>query len=214
MQISKNQTQELFCQKYWKRVLSGNTKTVSRLSHSSNLADINQYLVGGYKPVLTKDIRGTIATLDKEFKCYEKIGKKLVLWRGVNGVKVAKNPYMKSLIEKCKALKKGDVLRMSEYAYATKDKEYALTYVHNDGILYEITVPKGSQIATGKYFNFPRSSMFLCTQNKIVKENDKKLHHIKLTYLHDKSYPKAKKQKESFLTKIRDFFNNNYFKSK
>ena len=63
---------------------------------------------------------------------------------------------------------------MREYAFASDDKTYAQDiYTQDDGILYEITVPKGARIADDWNYIFPRESMFLCTQNDVVKENNK-----------------------------------------
>lgn len=184
MQINKIQNQELFCKKYWKRVLSQNTTPVTKLSKSFSIREANQYLIGGYKPMGIKRITGVIAATDKDFKLYKPIEKELVLWRGICGAEVYKHPYMEALIEKCKKLKKGDILRMREYAYASDDKTYAQDiYTQDDGILYEITVPKGARIADDWNHTFPRESMFLCTENTVEKENNKKYNLIKLTYI-------------------------------
>ena len=73
---------------------------------------------------------------------------------------------------------------MREYAFASDDKTYAQDiYTQDDGILYEITVPKGARIADDWNYIFPRESMFLCTQNTVEKEKNKKYHLIKLTYI-------------------------------
>ena len=152
-----------------------------------------------------------IAETDKDFKIFKKTDKELTLWRGICGAELYKHPYMETLITKCKKLKEGDILRMREYAYATDDKTYAeKIYTQDDGILYEITVPKGAQIADDWNYTFPRESMFLCTQNELVKDKDKKYHLIKLTYLlpdnNNESSPNQKKQ--SFLQKLKTKFLN------
>lgn len=211
MHINKIQNQELFCKKYWKRVFSKDCKTVDKLSQSWDIREVNQYLIGGYKPMGRKNIAGIIAATDKDFKLYKPIEKELILWRGICGAEIYRHPYMEALIEKCKKLKKGDILRMREYAYASDDKAYAEgIYTQDDGILYEITVPKGAQIADDWNHTFPRESMFLCTQNELVKDKDKKYHLIKLTYLlpdnNNESSPNQKKQ--SFLQKLKTKFLN------
>lgn len=201
--------QELFCHKYWKRVLSEDNAEVSQLSKSMSIHGVNEYLIGGYKPMGKESVQSCIATTDKEFKLYKKTDKKIVLYRGIEGPEIFKNSFMNKLLEKCKKLKKGDILRMPEYAYATNEKEYALGYTSDNGILYEISVPKGSRIATDWYFNFPRGSMFLCTQNKVVNEESKKYNHIKLKYLPERPYPNKKASNNSILDKVKTFFNKN-----
>ena len=211
MQVNKFQNQELFCKKYWERVFSKDCKTVDKLSQSWDIREVNQYLIGGYKPMGRKNIAGIIAATDKDFKLYKPIEKELILWRGICGAEIYKHPYMEALIEKCKKLKKGDILRMREYAFASDDKTYAQDiYTQDDGILYEITVPKGARIADDWNYIFPRESMFLCTQNELVKDKDKKYHLIKLTYLlPDNNNESSRNQKkQSFLQKLKTKFLN------
>lgn len=207
MKVNKFQNQELFCKKYWERVFSKDCKTVDKLSQSWDIREVNQYLIGGYKPMGRKNIAGIIAATDKDFKLYKPIEKELILWRGICGAEIYKHPYMEALIEKCKKLKKGDILRMREYAFASDDKTYAQDiYTQDDGILYEITVPKGARIADDWNYRFPRESMFLCTQNDVVKENNKNFRLIKLTYLLPKSHKTTNKEsiKKNFWSNIKN----------
>ena len=211
MHINKIQNQELFCKKYWRHILSNNTTPTKNLSQSFYIHEINQYLMNGSKPMAGKKASLVIAETDKDFKNFKKTNKELTLWRGICGAEIYNNPYLEKLLAQCKELKEGDILRMREYAYASDDKAYAEgIYTQDDGILYEITVPKGAQIADDWNHTFPRESMFLCTQNELVKDKDKKYHLIKLTYLlpdnNNESSPNQKKQ--SFLQKLKTKFLN------
>ena len=207
MQVNKIKTPELFCQKYWKRFLSQNATPVESLSESFHIHDTNLYLIGGYKPISGKNLTSVIAMTDKEFKLYKPTDKKLTLWRGICGVEMYKHPYMKLLMAKCKKLKKGDILCMREYAYATDKKEQAQgIYTQNDGILYEITVPKGSRIADDWNYIFPRYSKFLCTENTAVKEENENYRLIKLTYLQPNSPLPQKPKQETFWQKLKSLF--------
>lgn len=205
MQTPKIQNQELFCHKYWKRMLANNNEQVNNLSQSFCIHEINQYLIGGYKPMKTENIMSAIAATDRDFKCYKKTEEKLTLWRGIDGAEMFKNPFMEALLKKCKKLKKGDILRMREYAFATDERIFAEGYTQNKGILYEITVPKGSRIADDWHYIFPRESKFLCTKNKPVNKNGRKFRHIKLTYLTDEQYNEAKKPNKSIWEKLKMF---------
>ena len=84
--------QELFCHKYWKRVLSEDNAEVSQLSKSMSIHGVNKYLIGGYKPMGRKNIAGIIAATDKDFKLYKPIEKELILWRGICGAEIYKHP--------------------------------------------------------------------------------------------------------------------------
>lgn len=206
MQVSKIQNQELLCQRYWKRILSNTKGEVDKLSKSFYIHEINQYLIGGYIPMKKIESVGSIiAATDKDFKCYKRTDKELTLWRGIDGAEIFQNPYMKMLIEMCKKLKSGDILRMREYAFASDEQIYAENYTQDDGILYEIIVPKGARIADDWNYIFPRESLFLCTQNDLIKKNNKQFHHIKLTYLKNKSSFDANISDENILHKIKSF---------
>ena len=208
MQINKIQNQELFCQKYWKRILSKENKPVNKLSQSFHIHEINQYLIGGYRPMAGKNIANIVRETDKDFKFFKPTDKELVLWRGIDDTEIYKHPYIQALNSKCKKLKEGEILRMREYAYATDDKEYAQIYNQDNGIMYEITVPKGSKIADDWNYTFPRESRFLCTQNCVVKEKNKRYNLIKLTYL-SKQNPLTKSKKENTNDRIKNFIKVN-----
>lgn len=93
--------------------------------------------------------------------------------------------YLKRL-----GVKKGDIIDMKEYAYATSDISYAKVYMPNNrGVLYEIEVPKGAKVSRTGIIGeqdeivFPRSSKFECVDVKQVKDVNNDYLNVKLKYI-------------------------------
>ena len=86
--------------------------------------------------------------------------------------------YLKRL-----SIKKGDIIDMKEYAYATSDISYAKVYMPNNrGVLYEkvsITLLIGEQ----DEIVFLRSSKFEYVGVKNIKDANNDYLHVKLKYI-------------------------------
>lgn len=101
--------------------------------------------------------------------------------------------------EKRLKVKKGEIINMREYAYATSDIGYANVYLPNGrGITYEIEIPKGARVSrTGDIGKtdevvFPRSSRFECLDTQHIQDGDSDYTLIKLRYiLPDEPWRKA-----------------------
>lgn len=187
------QTRELFCHKYWQQVLK-NTTTISSPAGRFDFRDANEELMGlnnfhlphTYLNELIKNNDLTLKLLSKP------IPQKLVLWRGIpNPLNSDDNSlkYLQNLFQKCINLKKNEVIHMPEYSFWTDRKQTALRYANDqilkspNGILYELTVPKNSNLYTKIYTILQRYSKFLCTDNTQIIEDGKTYNHIKLTLL-------------------------------
>ena len=107
-----------------------------------------------------------IEITDKEFKVLPKLKEDLKVFRCVNEKPDFSDQY-KRYAQSLK-IKKGEIIRMPEYAYATSDIDYAKIYLpDNKGIIYDILIPKGARVSkTGYGINneivFPRCSQFEC----------------------------------------------------
>lgn len=184
---------EPFCQKWWKDVdIRSYRRSCGSVTYHGHLNGINHHLTTGANPSgLRKTFFGTgitpkdmIEITDAEFKALPKTKETIKAFRCVGEkpefFKQDYARYSKSL-----QVKKGDIITMPEYAYATSDIGYAKVYLPNDkGILYDIEIPSGSRVSlTGCGINneivFPRASRFEC----IGKEEVNGITTIKLKYI-------------------------------
>ena len=171
---------ELFCHQYWHKVLKNNPQ-IPNIGRSE-FNDANLTLMG-----FTSDSH--LATLIKDNDLTQKllskpINKDIVLWRGISKPDTYnKYNYATNLYKKCSNLRKGDTFYMPEYSFWSDSKNTALNYGSKNGIIYELNVPKGTNIFQKIYPIFQRASKFLCTENNIIIEGNNKLNHIKLDLL-------------------------------
>lgn len=166
-----------FCQKIWSEAdlkRYRRCRITGNVTHHGYLNGINHHLTTGVNPKgLTKQFLCTgitpkemIEITDKEFKVLPKLKEDLKAFRCVNEKPDFSDQY-KRYAQSLK-IKKGDIIRMPEYAYATSDIEYAKIYLpDNKGIIYDILIPKGARVSkTGYGINneivFPRCSQFEC----------------------------------------------------
>ena len=179
-------TKPLFCEEYWARQSIKNlfkSKRLEHVSHYFDLHDVN-YLLLGYMnsnfnansklyadspPITVKD---AISLSDREFKLLKPIRKNLTLWRGIEG-----NYVFPERFQKAYNAKAGDIIYMPEYAYASELKMHAERFAN--GLLYEITVPRGAKLSKKSNYIFPRYSKFEC----IGVEDKEDYRLIKLKYL-------------------------------
>lgn len=182
-----NNNKELFCQKYWHNLLKKDKEipNVGRFDFAdANLELIgfdNYYSSNGKLTKLIKDTDITQKLLAKPLK------NDITLWRGIaNPKNYIEKPskQLTNLFNKCSKLKKGDTFYMPEYSFWTTDSQIALRYANNNGIIYELKVPKGTKIMQKIFPIFQRASKFLCINNKkkFIDENTK-VHYIKLKML-------------------------------
>lgn len=118
--------------------------------------------------------------------------KDMVLWCGIENPSTYEGErfsYVKNLFNKCINLKKGDIFHMPEYSFWSNNKSVALIYakpkstVEEQGLVYELRVPKGSEVYENSHHIFRRYSKFLCTDNQKVVDGNKIYNHIKLELL-------------------------------
>ena len=166
-----------FCQKVWSETNLSRfrrCKITGNVTHHGYLNGINHHLTSGFNPKGLSEVfsptgitsKEMIEITDQEFKVLPKLKDDLCVFRCVG----EKPDFLSEYKRYSKSLKvqKGDVVTMPEYAYATSDIDYAKVYLpNNKGILYNISVPKGSRISqTGSGVNnevvFPRCSQFEC----------------------------------------------------
>ena len=156
-------TKPLFCEEYWARQSIKalfKPKRLEHVSHYFDLHDVN-YLLLGYMnsnfnansklyadspPITVKD---AISLSDREFKMLKPIRKNLTLWRGIEG-----NYVFPERFQKAYNAKAGDIIYMPEYAYASELKMHAERFAN--GLLYEITVPRGAKLSNKSNYIFPR----------------------------------------------------------
>lgn len=193
---------EPFCHKYWKELQGLRPLNRDSVSLHGQLNGINhhfinspypkhmdmQFMNSGFTP------REMISKTDIEFKLIKPTEQNLKVYRCIGEKPDFFSEY--NLYKKRLNIKKGDVIDMKEYAYATSDEGYAGAYLTNNrGIKYEIDVPKGSKVSrTGDASStdeivFPRSSKFECTGVGKVKDENNDYLLVKLKYLKpDESY--------------------------
>ena len=200
--ITKNSNKELFCHKYWtwaqKQGAVRQTKKESVSLHGY-LNGINHHFINSPYPKTMDDKfiqtsmtpRQMISVTDFDFKELKPTTEKITAFRCIG-----KKPEFFSeypLYQKRCSIKKGDIIDMKEYAYATPDINYARCYLpNNKGILYEFEIPEHARVSrTAKEIVFPRSSKFECLDVKHINNNDNDYIYAKLRYiLHDESWRK------------------------
>ena len=134
--ISKisTKTKPLFCEEYWAKrsIKNALSKKLKHVSHTFDLHDVNYFLLGyvgensnsksllyaDYPPITVHDV---ISITDKEFKRVKPTKNKMVLWRGIEGYDIFPERF-----EKCYNTKKGDIIYMPEYAFASENKIFAV----------------------------------------------------------------------------------------
>ncbi len=190
---------DLYCVEYWKdAVTEGLLKPSNQTSVKMHgyLNSINHNFIIPGQPKLMDSVhwqtnmtpREMISMTDFEFKRLKPLEQKMHVYRAIGEKPEFFSEY--KLYQKAKDIKKGDVMMMREYAYATSDPSYAQVYLtNNKGILYEIDVPEGAKISrigdigSKDEIVFPRASRFECTDVKEIRdfENDYTL--VNLKYL-------------------------------
>lgn len=191
------ESKPLFCHEYWKacqeqRVIRQTNK--ESVSLHGDLNNINHHFINAPNPKNMNEIavnemtpREMIRLTDMEFKELKPTEKTLNVFRCIG-----EKPdffYEYKLYNKRLGVKKGDIIDMKEYPYATSNKNYATGYLtNNHGIVYEIEVPKGSRVSrtgneTCDEIVFPRSSKFECTGTEHIKDSDNDYLRVKLRYI-------------------------------
>lgn len=187
----------LFCHEYWKackeqRIIRQTNR--ESVSLHGDLNGINHFFITGGNPKYMGDTfvkemtpREMVSLTDMEFKRLKPTEKMLNVYRCIGEKPDFFSEY--GLYKKRLGIKKGDVIDMKEYAYATSNKDYASRYLTNDtGIAYEIEVPKGSRVSrvgneTCDEIVFPRSSKFECIGTEHVKNSEQDFLRVKLRYI-------------------------------
>ena len=196
--VKSRNTAEPFCRQYWQKC------TEQRLIRQSNresvslhgyLNGINHHFISRPNPAALDEIfpqtgltpREMITKTDMEFKTLFPTKQKITAYR-CSG---EKPEFFKEydLYKKSLNVKKGDIVTMKEYAYATSDLGYANIYMPNKrGILYEIEIPENARISrigqgVNNEITFPRNSRFECIGTKKVKNENEDYLWVKLRYL-------------------------------
>lgn len=207
----KTQTQELFCQQYWRKVKNKALlpKTQWEKPHLFDYHDCN-YDILNLNPSRPRD-KKLLGNLDLSFKFFEPSKEKYTTWRGVTNplARYEYEPELNNYFEKCKNIKPGEILYMKEFPYVSIDCDYAKTYINpyakdHEHILFEIEIPEGTCFLDGMYRSvLQRCSKFLCTGTEKAKDGDRNFQHIKLTLLpRDVQYNDKVNKDESFLQRI------------
>lgn len=191
-------TENLFCANFWQEADKCGKLSpinVSKVSLHGQLNGINHFLITGANPKLMDEVfmntnltpRRMISLTDFEFKRIKPTTENLNVFRCIGEKPEFFSEY--NLYKKRLSIKKGEIIDMKEYAYATSDLSYARNYlVNNKGIMYEIEVPENSRISRIGFgisdeVVFPRSSKFKCTEVKQIKNAEDDYTLIKLKYL-------------------------------
>ncbi len=187
--------QKLYCQDYWRDALAeGLVKRNGRkesVSLHGYLNSINHHFINSPNPKAMDEVspftqmtpREMIWKTDFEFKSLKPIEEPLKAYRCIGEKPDFFSEY--PLYLRRLRTKKGDIIDMKEYAYATSDINYAKGYLTNDkGIIYEIDIPEKARVSVRGYGTnneivFPRSSRFEC----IGKEKNGDATIIKLRYI-------------------------------
>ncbi len=186
--------EEMFCNKVWANAASErivrqtNKEAVSLHGH---LNGINHHFINSPRPEAMDEIfcftkltpREMIKQTDIEFKCLAPTKEPIHATRCIGEKPDFFSEY--PLYLKRTQIKKGDIIDMKEYAYATPDLDYAKVYLtNNKGIMYDIEIPAGARVSrTGSEVVFPRSSRFECLDVKQVKDADNDYKQVKLKYI-------------------------------
>lgn len=185
-ETAKKVNDELFCHKLWRetqdaRVLRTSQNTV--VQNHGYLNGINHVFVSTPEGIdLTKkisiwnnqSIKDIIYQSDIDFKKLPQTTETINVFRAIGKKLDFQSTY--KTYKKTLDTKVGDIINMREYAYAATDRNYASNYLsNNEGIMYEIEVPKGARVSLSSKIQpggklekgcecvFPRSSQFICT---------------------------------------------------
>ncbi len=195
----KTLEKDTFCHKYWQQIKSEgmlrNTNQTSVKLHGY-LNGINHHLVtGASSKNMDKEFmslgltpRDMITLTDIEFKNLKPTTETIHAFRSIGEKQDFFSEY--KLYKNRLGIKKGEIIDMKEYAYATSDLNYAKGYLtNNKGILYDIEIPKGARVSiTGENtatneIVFPRSSKFECIGKEHVRNADNDYVIAKLRYI-------------------------------
>ncbi len=182
MLVKSLNNKKLFCQQYWQNVLKKN-KEIPNVGRF-DFADVNDELMGFNNNYLSSGhLEFRLKNNDLAQKLLSKPAENdITLWRGIQQPN-EKYKYAKNMFEKCSNLKSGDVFYMPEYSFWSENKKEAMSYANKNGIIYELKVPKGTNILQLIYPIFKRASKFLCTKNTLILEGKNKLNYITLNLL-------------------------------
>ena len=186
--------QEMFCNQIWAKALEERVvrqSTRESVSLHGYLNGINHHFIHSPKPEAMDEFfsftkqtpRDMIAQTDIEFKCLKPTSESMRVIRCIGEKPDFFTEY--PLYLKRTQVKKGEIIDMKEYAYATPDVSYARVYLTNNrGILYDIEIPPGARVSRrGDEIVFPRSSRFECTGVKEVKDTENDYKHVNLRYI-------------------------------
>ena len=185
-----------FCHQYWQYMKD--TRQLRPLhsdcvSQHGQLNGINHHFInspypnnmGEKLPFNDLSPREMITMTDIEFKRLKPLEEPMTVYSCIG----KKPDFFKEskLFKKRWDMKKGDIIDMKEYAYATSDINYAKGYLpNNEGILYEIEIPKGARVSrTGDFGKTdevvtPRSSRYECLGTEHIKDENSDYKKIKL----------------------------------
>ena len=203
--MPKTSKQELFCQKYWQKMV-GQLNSAENRYCSPCLFDYSSHNcnVLGISPCKPK----LLGNLDASFKVSELSKEKITVWRGIKNPSsfYPNNPQIENYFEKCKNIQPGETLYMNEFPYITNSKDYAMSFISNfykaTNLLFEIEIPKGTPLPFDSHRTvLQRGSKFVCTDTQRVKDNGITYQHIKLTLLpRDIQYGNG--LKENYISKL------------
>jgi hypothetical protein len=183
-----------FCEQLWKETdLKQYKRILGNVTYHGHLNGINHHLTTHTNPEgLTQVFFGTgitpkemIIITDAEFKALPKTTEKIRTFRCIGEkpefLEQDYARYMKSL-----GVKKGNIIRMPEYAYSSTDIKFAKNFLYGTkGITYDIEIPIGSRVSIqSDEIVFPRSSRFECL-GKEVKDG---VTNIRLRYIQPPDY--------------------------
>lgn len=198
--VSKPQNKELFCQTYWKNIKLREVPSAS----AREFHDFNNYIMQKDKSYSHSYMQKTCIENDLALRFRLKsLPKTITFFRGITNPDLRESPlpeYIKNLFQKSIKLKKNDIIYMPEYSFWSNSKFHALDYIVSStvkpGVLYEITVPKGTK--NYDYFItilliLKRGSKFSCISNEKIIDGSNSYNHIKLELLPRDIKPITKK---------------------
>lgn len=196
---SNSQSKELFCQTYWKNFKPRNFPG----QNARAFHDFNNYIMQKDKSYSHVYMQKLCIANDLALRFRLKsLPKTITFFRGITNPDFRETPspeYIKKLFQRSIKLKKNDILYMPEYSFWSNRKFYALDYIASEptkpGILYEITVPKGTK--NYDYFTslliLKRGSKFSCISNEKIIDGTNSYNRIKLELLPRDIKPITKK---------------------
>lgn len=196
---SNSQSKELFCQTYWKNSKRRNIPCQTAIEFH----DFNNYIMQKDKSSSHSCMQKLCIANDLALRFRLKsLPTDITFFRGITNPDYRKTrsaEYIKNLFQRSIKLKKNDILYMPEYSFWSNSKSYSFDYVVLDttkpGILYEITVPKGTK--NYDYFDslliLKRGSKFSCISNEKIIDGTNSYNHIKLELLPRDIKPITKK---------------------